>query len=153
MEGSGRTRLFREVNEHIDELLERFGGLDEAEFLCECPSAGCSRLLTLARHEFEQIRREGAFIVAPCCLVAALSWGTEVRYVVVPELRAVASTAERSAQLEAAARLGAAARMGAELPAPPVGPGRPGGPAHWAGAATRRRSAPTPGSGWRAPAA
>src|SRR5260221_14493851 len=97
MDATGRTRLFREVNVCIDELLERFGAADEAEFLCECPSAGCSRLLTLARHEFERIRRDGAFIVAPSCVLTAMSCGTDVLWVVVPELRAGAEARERRA--------------------------------------------------------
>src|SRR3954462_3752833 len=94
MDATGRTRLFREVNVCIDELLERFGAADQAEFLCECPSAACSRLLRLARWEFDRVCRDGAFIVAPSCVLAALSLGTQVRYVVVPELRGVAGAPE-----------------------------------------------------------
>jgi hypothetical protein len=155
MDASGRTRLYREVNEHIDELLERFGAADEAEFLCECPSAKCSRLLTLRRYEFEQIRREGAFIVAPSCVFAALSFGTEVRYVVVRELREVAAGPAATGRPEAAA--------GPEPVARPEALARPGAaglsvraarPASWAGAARRRPAAPWAGSaGWGAPAA
>jgi hypothetical protein len=135
MDAAGRTSLFREVNVCIDELLERFGAADEAEFLCECPAAACSRLLTLTRFEFERIRAEGAFIVAAGCVFAALSFGTAVRYVVVPELRGAAGAPERAAQTGAVARLGAAARPArrsavqvrrqAAVPRDPVGWGAP----------------------------
>jgi hypothetical protein len=153
MDATGRTRLFREVNVCIDELLERFGAADEAEFLCECPSAACSRLLTLARWEFEQIRRDGAFIVASSCVRAALSCGTEVRYVVVPELRAAATAPERQAPQESEARPESAARLEvAELPGAAARPVRP---ARWAGPARRRPPARSAawGPGWGAPAA
>jgi hypothetical protein len=161
MDATGRTRLFREVNVRIDELLERFGAADEAEFLCECPSAGCSRLLTLARWEFEQIRREGAFIVAPSCVLGALSCGTEVRYVVVPELRAAAQAPERQARQESAARPESAegpeltARLElAELPGASARTARSVRSARWGGPARLRSVAPPAGSaGWGVPAA
>jgi hypothetical protein len=160
VDGTERTRLFREVNECIDELLGRFGAADRAEFLCECPSAGCSRLLTLARCEFERIRGEGAFIIAAGCVAAALSSGTTVRFVVVPELRAVAEAPERPALPGAAARTAAAAwaarraagagtwAESAELPARAGGLARPAGPAR------RGRAAPPSGpAGLGSPAA
>jgi hypothetical protein len=145
MDAAGRTRLFREVNDCIDELLERFGAADAAEFLCECPSADCSRLLKLSRHEFERIRGEGNFIVSPSCLFMALSMRASVRFVVVPELKAVAGAPERQAGLEAAARLGAAARPGAAA--------RQARAARSAASARRPAAVPGASSGWGAPAA
>jgi hypothetical protein len=165
MDAVGRTRLFREVNVCIDELLERFGAADEAEFLCECPSAACSRLLTLARWEFERIRREGAFIVAPSCVLTALSCGTEVRYVVVPEVRAGAAAPERRARQESAARPEGPARLEAaalpEMAARTARSVRSVRPARWPGPARLRptapaapaHSAPAHSAGWGAPAA
>ncbi|MDX6468088.1 MAG: hypothetical protein QOI27_3128 [Gaiellaceae bacterium] len=92
-DAEGSTNVFRDANSCIDELLERFGTVGIAEFLCECPSARCSRFVALTRHGFERIRRDGAFIVAEDCPYAEQAFGTGTRYVVVPDLRAVSAAA------------------------------------------------------------
>jgi hypothetical protein len=150
MDAEGSTNLFREVNGCIDELLERFGSVGIGEFLCECPSARCSRLVSLTRHGFERIRRDGAFVVAEDCPYAEQAFGTGTRYVVVPDLRAVSAAAADST------------RPSTPSPSGPAQPAQPAEAARWAtaerralaerrAAAARRRSSPS--SGLATPAA
>jgi hypothetical protein len=117
MTAGRKTTLFREVNERIEELLRSFGAAEEADFLCECPSADCMRRITLSRAAFDRIRVAGAFAVSLECA----RWATEVArtadYAVVesflpPTLAAIraAGAAERS--------LRARSRRGSSLPAP-----------------------------------
>ena len=117
MTAGRKTTLFREVNERIEELLRSFGAAEEADFLCECPSADCMRRITLSRSAFDRARAAGAFVVSLECS----RWATEVArtadYAVVesflpPTLAAIraAGAAERS--------LRARSRRGSSLPAP-----------------------------------
>jgi hypothetical protein len=87
MDARRRTTLFREVNERIDELLHVYGAEDEADFLCECPTPCCARLLPLRRREFERIRASGAFVVAPECARWVTAIERTAEYVVVGEFR------------------------------------------------------------------
>jgi hypothetical protein len=60
--------LFREVNERIEEAVERAGREDEHvyEFLCECSNTDCTLLLPLTIAEYEAVRTDPRqFIVAP----------------------------------------------------------------------------------------
>jgi len=57
--------VFREVNERIEELGERFD-TDEVEFVCECADVGCAERLSLTTGEYEQVRSEpDRFLLAP----------------------------------------------------------------------------------------
>lgn len=86
MNGGRKTALFREVNDCIDELLHRFCA-EEADFLCECPSALCARRVPLTRREFDEIRRTGSFVVSPeCARWLRPVWETE-RFAVVQDFR------------------------------------------------------------------
>jgi hypothetical protein len=60
--------LFREVNERIEEAVERADREDSHiyEFLCECSNADCTLLLPLTIAEYEAVRSDPRqFIVAP----------------------------------------------------------------------------------------
>jgi hypothetical protein len=49
--------VFREVNERIENLAERFELQDEPlDLVCECGDADCVRRITLTRAEYEQLR-------------------------------------------------------------------------------------------------
>jgi hypothetical protein len=49
--------LFREVNERIEELAEKFDLKDELTILCECGSGQCDERITLPEAEYEKLRR------------------------------------------------------------------------------------------------
>ena len=60
--------LFREVNERIRELGDRFGlaAADTMDFLCECSRRSCSQSVPLTLEEYEQVRKEAThFFVLP----------------------------------------------------------------------------------------
>ena len=52
-----RQSLFRDVNEQIDRLAERFDLLDEVPIICECGSTGCNEQIVLTQAEYETLRR------------------------------------------------------------------------------------------------
>ena len=52
-----RQSLFREVNEQIDRLAERFDLLDEVPLVCECGSTDCNDQIVLTQAEYETLRR------------------------------------------------------------------------------------------------
>ncbi len=49
--------LFREVNDRIEELAERFDLTDELTILCECGSGRCDERIALRGDQYEQLRR------------------------------------------------------------------------------------------------
>src|SRR4051812_14093517 len=60
--------LFREVNDRILQLNERFGlaGVDRPEWVCECVDAGCTAKLEMTVPEYRALReRADCFAVAP----------------------------------------------------------------------------------------
>ena len=48
--------LFRQVNERIEEINRASGSEDEAEFICECGDASCTRPITMSLAEYEAVR-------------------------------------------------------------------------------------------------
>jgi hypothetical protein len=52
-----RQSLFRDVNEHIDELAEGFDLLDQVPIICECASTECNEQIGLTQAEYETLRR------------------------------------------------------------------------------------------------
>ena len=60
-----RSRLFREVNDRIHELLESDPDLP-GEFLCEC-GRECGRRVALLPAEFAASRRTGESVRSPDC--------------------------------------------------------------------------------------
>jgi hypothetical protein len=52
-----RQSLFRDVNEHIDELAEHFDLLDQVPIICECASTECNEQIELTQAEYENLRR------------------------------------------------------------------------------------------------
>jgi hypothetical protein len=57
--------FFREVNERIREVADRFGG-DEYEFVCECSDPNCSARISLTAAKYERVRANGTrFVLAP----------------------------------------------------------------------------------------
>ena len=87
MQANRNTILFRQVNDTIDELLNRFGAEDDASFFCECPSAACARRLALTPAQYEEIRRRGGFVVAHDCAGDAEVIEARGGYVVVSSFR------------------------------------------------------------------
>lgn len=58
--------LFRDVNERIAEVNEKFEVEGETEFLCECGQQACLETLLLTRAQYEAVRAAGRrFIVVP----------------------------------------------------------------------------------------
>lgn len=58
--------LFREVNDRIREISDRFGQDEETyDFVCECSDAGCTQRVVLTRDEYQEVRSDPArFVVA-----------------------------------------------------------------------------------------
>jgi hypothetical protein len=58
--------LFREVNERIAQIAERFGSDGQGSFLCECGNPKCTQAIRLSRDEYELIRAHAnRFLIAP----------------------------------------------------------------------------------------
>jgi hypothetical protein len=61
--------LFREVNERIEPLHQRFNSITASrlnDFICECANEGCSEMVALSVEEYESIRETPKrFFVAP----------------------------------------------------------------------------------------
>jgi hypothetical protein len=58
--------LFREVNEHIEDLQSGEGVERRFDFLCECGDAGCVETVGLTLSEYEAVRSEPTqFVVLP----------------------------------------------------------------------------------------
>ena len=66
MNSGQRTRLFREVNDRIYELLETAEPDLDGEFLCECGSE-CGRRVILLPTEFAMSRELGEVVRSPEC--------------------------------------------------------------------------------------
>ena len=67
-----RSRLFREVNDRIHELLEQAEPDLPGEFLCEC-GGDCGRRIELLPAAFAELRRSGQPVRSPDC------YGTQFR--------------------------------------------------------------------------
>jgi hypothetical protein len=51
--------LFREINERLEALQERFDTLgDSLDFVCECGKLGCTEQITMPLDEYRQLRAE-----------------------------------------------------------------------------------------------
>jgi hypothetical protein len=61
-----RSRLFREVNDRIYELLESSDPELPGEFLCEC-GRDCGRRVALVPAEFAKLRETGRGVRSPAC--------------------------------------------------------------------------------------
>jgi hypothetical protein len=52
--------LYREVNERVLELNDRFGiDQERIDFVCECGHGGCAERISLTRDEYEAVREDG----------------------------------------------------------------------------------------------
>ncbi|HET7572003.1 MAG TPA: hypothetical protein VFJ77_04960 [Gaiellaceae bacterium] len=62
-----RQSLFRDVNERIGELSDRFGASEQPlRVVCECGNSGCRELLQITAAEYEALRAHGRrFVVVP----------------------------------------------------------------------------------------
>jgi hypothetical protein len=59
-------KLFREVNERVDEMEDGLGSDSPSQWVCECGDETCFDRLTVARDEYHQIRsHEDWFIISP----------------------------------------------------------------------------------------
>lgn len=79
--------MFREVNERIVELTQRWP--EEPQFVCECLSTSCTETVALTLDEYEAVRSDPAcFLVAPGHNVAAVEETVRStdRYLVVRKL-------------------------------------------------------------------
>jgi hypothetical protein len=61
-----RSRLFREVNDRIYDLLSSAESDLQGEFLCEC-GRECGRRVMLVPAEFATLRRAGEIVRSPEC--------------------------------------------------------------------------------------
>jgi hypothetical protein len=61
-----RSRLFREVNDRIHELLEQAEPDLPGEFLCEC-GCDCGQRVELLPAAFAELRRSGEPVRSPNC--------------------------------------------------------------------------------------
>ena len=58
--------LFREVNERVREVTDRFGQLSDAEFVCECGYQSCTERIRVRLEEYEAVRKSPTyFLVKP----------------------------------------------------------------------------------------
>jgi hypothetical protein len=59
--------LFREVNERVAEVAERFmAGGTRVDFSCECANRGCAEQIAMTLGEYEALRAEAThFVVVP----------------------------------------------------------------------------------------
>jgi hypothetical protein len=48
--------FFRQVNERIKDVADRFKGAEAYEFLCECSDPGCTERIELTREQYEWVR-------------------------------------------------------------------------------------------------
>jgi hypothetical protein len=73
--------LFREVNERIAEVNEKFEVEGETEFLCECGQQTCFETLLLTPAQYEAIRREvsGSSSCQATKTAASSAWSTASR--------------------------------------------------------------------------
>lgn len=86
--------IFRQVNERIQELAERWSS--EIGFVCECMDTNCSESVSLSIAEYEEVRLDpGTFVVAPGHEVADVEdvVGGNERYTVVRKAGAGYATA------------------------------------------------------------
>ena len=61
-----RPEIFREVNERIAEVTDRWPPQDKHGFLCECSAAHCMRSVWLTRAQYDLIRAARTrFLAAP----------------------------------------------------------------------------------------
>jgi hypothetical protein len=91
-----RQSLFREVNEHIDELAESFDLQEKMTIFCECGSGKCGEQITLTEAEYERLRRVPThFAVIPGHDEPAVERVVEMndRYVIVEKFGEAAITA------------------------------------------------------------
>ena len=58
--------LFREVNDRISDVVERFGDLREIDFVCECSQSDCVETVQLDLDEYKAIRSSPRlFVICP----------------------------------------------------------------------------------------
>ena len=58
--------LFREVNEHVNELARRVSILSTLDYACECGRPGCAERTSLTHGEYEQVRSDAQrFLTLP----------------------------------------------------------------------------------------
>jgi 5-bromo-4-chloroindolyl phosphate hydrolysis protein len=59
--------IFREVNERLEELAERFQSVAKtAPFSCECADLDCTAMIDLTLNEYESVRKDpNRFVVLP----------------------------------------------------------------------------------------
>jgi hypothetical protein len=91
-----KQSLFREVNEHIDELTEVLDLQEEMTIFCECGTDKCHEQITLSGAEYEELRRIPThFAVLPGHDIPAVERviARNTRYVIVEKLEDAAITA------------------------------------------------------------
>jgi hypothetical protein len=58
--------LFREVNDRINDVADRFDVVDGTDFVCECSREDCTQTLRLELSEYEGVRSAPTlFVIAP----------------------------------------------------------------------------------------
>ena len=66
MSSEGVSRIFREVNARIAEIVGTWEWEETQGFLCECVTEGCSETIELKREQYDEIRADPSrFFVLP----------------------------------------------------------------------------------------
>jgi hypothetical protein len=56
--------IFREANEHIEQVAQKFGHAGQVPFICECPQPDCREIVPLTIAQYEHVRaRPMTFLV------------------------------------------------------------------------------------------
>jgi hypothetical protein len=91
--------IFREVNENIADLEERFGPTEEPVFLCECADVGCSERLAVDPTTYRRVREQPRlFLVRPGHVVPQIERVVEHHrdFLIVEKTGAAAEVAEQT---------------------------------------------------------
>jgi hypothetical protein len=91
--------IFREVNESIADLEERFGPTEEPVFLCECADVGCSERLAVDPTTYRRVREQPRlFLVRPGHEVPQIERVVELHrdFLIVEKTGAAAEVAEQT---------------------------------------------------------
>src|SRR5437588_3748977 len=91
--------LFREVNENIARLEERYGSATQPVFICECSSDSCTEHIPVDEETYRRVREHPRrFVVLPGHIDATLEKVVETHpaYLIVEKIGAAGEIAEQA---------------------------------------------------------
>ena len=91
--------LFREVNENIARLEERYGSATQPVFICECSSASCTEHVPVDEETYQRVREHPRrFLVLPGHVDETLEKVVETHaaYLIVEKTGAAGEVAEQA---------------------------------------------------------